>query len=64
MKYTVGHAWVVDERWGVVEADSEKEAVEKVHKMVSMPFLEWEEYKKLKSRSELINLGWSAKEEK
>lgn len=63
-KYTVRHRLVIDYIHDAVEAESEKDAVEKVHKMVGMPFLEWEEYKKLKSRSERIDLGWSAKEEK
>lgn len=62
MKYTVRHRLVVDYIYDAVEADNEKEAVELVHKMVKMPFLEWANYKNLKTRSEFADLGWTAEE--
>ena len=66
-KYTVRHRLGVDYIYDAVEAESEMKAVELVHKMVKRPFFnlhEWENFKKLKSTSELADLGWTAEEAK
>lgn len=65
MKYTVRHRLVIDYIYDAVEAESEKDAVELVHKILKRPFLypqQWEKFKNLKSTSELADLGWTAEE--